>query len=240
MIEEYPNGIYCIQNPPSTPLTMEEMDAVYALPYQRTYHPSYEELGGVPAISEIKFSLISNRGCFGGCNFCALTFHQGRTIQVRSHDSLIDEAKVIIKEPDFKVYIHDVGGPTANFRHPSCEKQMAQGVCKKKQCLYPAPCNNLKVDHSDYLSLLRELRKLPKVKKVFIRSGIRFDYLIADEDETFFKELIEHHVSGQLKVATEHISDTVLSKMGKPQRAIYDKFQARYKQLNQKIGKNQF
>ena len=240
LIEPYPNNIYVVQNPPQTPLTTQEMDDIYALPYMRTYHPSYEAEGGVPAIAEIKFSLISNRGCFGGCSFCALTFHQGRTIQVRSHESIIEEAKLLIQDKDFKGYIHDVGGPTANFRHPSCEKQMSHGVCKNKQCLFPSPCKNMKVDHSDYLSLLRKLRALPGVKKVFVRSGIRFDYLLADSDDTFFRELVEHHISGQLKVAPEHISDAVLSKMGKPENAVYEKFQAKYKRLNEKLGKNQF
>lgn len=240
LIEPYPNGLFVVQNPPQPPLTTEEMDAVYELPYMRTYHPSYEEKGGVPAVSEIKFSLISNRGCFGGCSFCALTFHQGRTVQVRSHDSLLKEAKQLINEPDFKGYIHDVGGPTANFRHPSCEKQLTKGVCKNRQCLFPKPCPNLKADHQDYLDLLRSLRNLTGVKKVFIRSGIRFDYLLADKDDTFFQELVEHHVSGQLKVAPEHISDVVLRKMGKPENAVYEKFSAKYKALNEKLGKKQF
>lgn len=240
LIEPYPNHVYVVQNPPQPPLTTEEMDAVYDLPYMRTYHPSYEEAGGVPAISEIKFSLISNRGCFGGCSFCALTFHQGRTIQVRSHESIIKEAKLLIKDPDFKGYIHDVGGPTANFRQPSCEKQLTHGVCKNRQCLFPTPCKNLKADHSDYLTLLRKLRALPGVKKVFIRSGIRFDYLLADPDDTFFRELVEHHVSGQLKVAPEHISDVVLKRLGKPENAVYERFVAKYKKINQQLGKNQF
>ena len=240
LIEPYPNGVYVVQNPPQKPLTMEEMDHVYALPYMRTYHPSYEAEGGVPAIREIKFSLISNRGCFGGCSFCALTFHQGRIIQVRSHESILEEADLMIKDPEFKGYIHDVGGPTANFRAPACEKQLRYGVCKDRQCLFPKPCQNLKADHKDYLSLLRKLRALPGVKKVFIRSGIRFDYLLADSDDTFFKELVEHHVSGQLKVAPEHIADPVLSKMGKPQNSVYEAFVSKYKKLNQKLGKNQF
>ncbi len=240
LVEPYPNGTYVVQNVPQEPLTMQEMDDVYALPYMRTYHPSYEAAGGVPAIAEIKFSLISNRGCFGGCNFCALTFHQGRTIQVRSHESIVDEAKLVIQDKDFKGYIHDVGGPTANFRMPSCQKQMTKGVCKNRQCLFPTPCKNLQVDHSDYLQLLRTLRELPGVKKVFVRSGIRFDYLMEDKDDTFFKELVEHHISGQLKVAPEHISDTVLSLLGKPKNAVYEGFCAKYKRLNQKLGKNQF
>ncbi len=240
LIEPYPNGVYVVQNIPQKPLSTQEMDDVYALPYRRTYHPSYEAKGGVPAIAEIKFSLISNRGCFGGCNFCALTFHQGRTVQVRSHGSIIEEARLITQEPDFKGYIHDVGGPTANFRHPSCQKQLQAGVCKHRQCLCPKPCPNLEVDHSDYLALLRKLRKLPNVKKVFVRSGIRFDYLMLDRDDTFFRELVEHHISGQLKVAPEHICDTVLSRMGKPQNAVYEAFTEKYHRLNQKIGKNQF
>ncbi len=240
LIEEYPNGIYVVQTPPAKPLTTEEMDDVYRLPYERTYHPSYEEKGGVPAISEIKFSLISNRGCFGGCSFCALTYHQGRTIQIRSHESIINEANLIIQEPDFKGYIHDVGGPTANFRHPSCEKQLNYGVCKDKQCLFPSPCNNLKVDHEDYLELLQKLRVLPGVKKVFVRSGIRFDYLMADSNDAFFKELVEHHISGQLKVAPEHISDEVLTKMGKPENAVYERFVKKYNKINGQLGKKQF
>ena len=240
LIEEYPNGIYVVQNPPAMPLTMEEMDHVYELPYTRTYHPIYEKEGGIPAIAEIKFSLISNRGCFGGCSFCALTFHQGRCVQVRSHESIIEEAKLITEDAEFKGYIHDVGGPTANFRQPSCEKQMSVGVCKNRQCLFPKPCPNMKADHSDYLELLRKLRKLPKVKKVFIRSGIRFDYLMADKDDAFFYELVEHHVSGQLKVAPEHISDAVLSKMGKPENAVYERFVKKYYEINNKLGKKQF
>lgn len=240
LVEPYPNGVYVVQNPPQTPLTTEEMDAVYDLPYMRTYHPSYEEAGGVPAISEIKFSLVSNRGCFGGCNFCALTFHQGRIIQVRSHESILREATLMIQEPDFKGYIHDVGGPTANFRQPSCQKQMTQGVCKNRQCLFPKPCPNLEVGHSDYLALLRRLRALPGVKKVFIRSGIRFDYLMADPDDSFFRELVEHHVSGQLKVAPEHISDRVLQYLGKPRKEVYEKFVKKYNRLNEQLGKKQF
>jgi len=240
LVEAYPNDVFVVQNPPQEPLSTQEMDDIYALPYMRSYHPSYEEKGGVPAIAEIQFSLISNRGCFGGCNFCALTFHQSRTVQVRSHESIIKEAEQIIKNPAFKGYIHDVGGPTANFRHPSCEKQMQFGVCKNKQCLFPKPCSNLKVDHSDYLSLLRKLRALPGVKKVFVRSGIRFDYLLADSDDTFFKELVEHHISGQLKVAPEHISDAVLSRMGKPENKVYERFIKRYEKLNEQMGKKQF
>ena len=240
LVEEYNDGIYVVQNTPAKPLSQPEMDRVYALNYMRNYHPSYEEAGGVPAISEVKFSLVSNRGCFGGCSFCALTFHQGRIIQTRSHESIINEAKQIIWDKDFKGYIHDVGGPTANFRHTSCNKQLTKGVCPNKQCLFPKPCKNLIVDHSDYLKLLRKLRELPKVKKVFIRSGIRFDYLMCDSDDTFMREMVEHHISGQLKVAPEHISDNVLQMMGKPENAVYEKFINKYKKLNEKMGKKQF
>ncbi len=231
---------WVVQNPPQPPLSRRELDRVYALPYMRTPHPSYDEKGGIPAIEEVKWSLISSRGCFGGCSFCALTFHQGRTVQSRSHESILSEAKKLIWEPDFKGYIHDVGGPTANFRHSSCEKQLTHGVCQNRQCLHPSPCAKLKVDHKDYLSLLRKLRSLPNVKKVFIRSGIRFDYLLLDKDKTFIRELVEHHISGQLKVAPEHISDTVLQKMGKPPREVYDKFLSEYSALNKELGKNQF
>ena len=240
LVEPYSDHLYVVQNPASKPLSQSEMDRVYSLPYMRTYHPSYEELGGVPAIEEVKYSLISNRGCFGGCSFCALTFHQGRIIQTRSHESLIAEAKKFIWDKDFKGYIHDVGGPTANFRFPACEKQLTKGVCPNKQCLFPEPCKNLKIDHSDYLSLLRKLRELPNVKKVFIRSGIRFDYLMADKDDTFFRELCEHHISGQLKVAPEHVADPVLQMMGKPENSVYQGFIKKYKQINEKLGKKQF
>ena len=231
---------FVVQNPPQEPLSTEEMDHVYALPYMRKWHPSYDAQGGVPAIEEVKFSLTSNRGCFGACSFCALAFHQGRIIQTRSHEAIIDEAMLCIEDPDFKGYIHDVGGPTANFRHPSCAKQLTQGVCPHRQCLFPKPCPNMKVDHKDYLELLRKLRKLPKVKKVFIRSGIRFDYLMADKDDTFMREMVEHHISGQLKVAPEHIADPVLKMMGKPSNDVYQKFIAKYTRLNEKLGKKQF
>ena len=240
LFEPYGGTTFVVQNPPAKPLSQEEMDAVYALPYMRNYHPSYEEAGGVPAIREIKFSLISNRGCFGGCSFCALTFHQGRIIQTRSHESIIEEAKLITQDPDFKGYIHDVGGPTANFRAPACSKQMTKGACPKKQCLFPTPCKNLEVDHKDYIALLRKLRELPKVKKVFIRSGIRFDYLMYDKDHTFLRELCEHHVSGQLKVAPEHISNAVLQKLGKPSVEVYNSFVKAYKDMNKKLGKEQY
>lgn len=240
MVESYGEHLYVVQNPAAKPLTMGEMDRVYGLNYMRTYHPSYEAAGGVPAIEEVKFSLVSNRGCFGGCSFCALTFHQGRIIQTRSHESIINEAKAFTWEPDFKGYIHDVGGPTANFRHPSCKKQLKKGVCKNKQCLFPEPCKNLHVDHQDYLELLRKLRALPGVKKVFIRSGIRFDYVNADPDPTFLRELCEYHVSGQLKVAPEHVADPVLKRMGKPGNRVYRKFVQDYKNMNEKLGKKQY
>ena len=240
LVEPYSDHLYVVQNPPAAPLTQMEMDDVYSLPYQRTYHPSYEAKGGVPAIKEIKFSLISNRGCFGGCSFCALTFHQGRIVQVRSHESLIEEAKEITKDKDFKGYIHDVGGPTANFRHPSCKKQMEHGVCKTRQCLFPSPCKNLDADHRDYVSLLRKLRDNPKVKKVFIRSGIRFDYLLADKKQEFLRELCEYHVSGQLKVAPEHVAGPVLSLMGKPEHKVYEEFTRQFYKMNEKIGKEQY
>ena len=240
LFEPYGGTTYVVQNPPHKPLSQTEMDKAYSLPYMRTYHPSYEEAGGVPAIKEVKFSLISNRGCYGGCNFCALTFHQGRIIQTRSHESIIEEAKKIISDKEFKGYIHDVGGPTANFRKPACSKQLTKGACPNKQCLFPKPCANLEVDHSDYIALLRKLRNLDGVKKVFIRSGIRFDYLIYDKDQTFLRALCEHHVSGQLKVAPEHISNEVLSKLGKPSVEVYNKFVKAYKDMNKKLGKEQY
>ncbi|MBO8434801.1 MAG: YgiQ family radical SAM protein [Tyzzerella sp.] len=239
LVEEYDEWLV-VQNPPSPPLVMNELDSVYALNYMRTYHPMYEKDGGIPAIEEVKFSLINNRGCFGNCNFCALAFHQGRVVTARSHNSIIREAEKIVWEPDFKGYIHDVGGPTANFRGPACKKQETEGVCKHRQCLFPTPCKNLKIDHKDYVSLLRKLREIPRVKKVFIRSGIRYDYLIHDKDETFFKELCQYHVSGQLKVAPEHVSPKVLAKMGKPTREVYDRFYKRYYEINKKIGKEQY
>ncbi len=236
LVEPY-NGFYIVQNRPNRPVTQMEFDDAYGLPYERTYHPMYDY---IPAIEEVKFSLISNRGCFGACNFCALNFHQGRIIQARSHESLIEEAKKIIEYPDFKGYIHDVGGPTANFRQPACDKQKKHGACPAKQCLWPTKCNNLKVDHSDYVTLLRKLRSLDGVKKVFVRSGIRYDYLMYDENETFFKELVQHHISGQLKVAPEHISDKVLDKLGKPRRQLYEKFVDKYQMMNKKYGMNQY
>ena len=240
LVEPYGNHCYVVQNPAAKPLSQTEMDDIYKLPYMRTWHPMYDNKGGIPALSEVKFSLVSNRGCFGGCSFCALTFHQGRIVQTRSHESIVEEAKLMTQEKDFKGYIHDVGGPTANFRAPACSKQMEKGVCPKKQCLFPTPCKNLKADHKDYINLLRKLRDLPKVKKVFVRSGIRFDYLMADSSREFLKELCMHHVSGQLKVAPEHVSDKVLKKMGKPSNEVYQRFSTEYKRMNEKLGLKQY
>ena len=240
LVEPYGTHCYVVQNPASKPLSQTEMDDIYHLPYMRTWHPMYDKKGGIPALSEVKFSLVSNRGCFGGCSFCALTFHQGRIVQTRSHESIVEEAKLMTQEKDFKGYIHDVGGPTANFRAPSCGKQMEKGVCPKKQCLFPTPCKNMKADHKDYINLLRKLRGLPKVKKVFVRSGIRFDYLLADSSKEFLRELCQYHVSGQLKVAPEHVSDKVLKKMGKPSNDVYQKFSQEYKRMNEKLGLKQY
>ena len=239
LAEEYREGIV-VQNPPSPPLGQDELDDVYALPYMRTYHPMYEKMGGVPAINEIKFSLSANRGCFGSCSFCAISFHQGRIVTSRSDESLIKEAEVMTGEKDFKGYIHDVGGPTANFMRPACDKQLKAGACVDRQCLFPEKCPNLVVDHKRYLKLLRKLRELPKVKKVLIRSGIRYDYLIYDKDETFFRELCKHHISGQLRVAPEHVSDRVLEKMGKPGRDVYDRFVKKFEEINKKYGLDQY
>ncbi len=231
---------YLIQNPPAFPLSEAEMDQIYALPYQRTYHPTYKSAGGVPAIQEVVFSITSHRGCFGGCSFCALTFHQGRMIQKRSQSSIINEAKKMVWAENFKGYIHDVGGPTANFRNPSCHVQKEKGVCKDKQCMESGGCKNLEVDHREYLQLLRNLREIPEIKKVFIRSGIRFDYLMLDKNDEFFEELCEHHISGQLKVAPEHVVDRVLQRMGKPSRRVYDQFVKKFKAINDKLGKEQY
>ena len=239
MVQKYGDR-YLVQNSPQENLTQEEMDMAYNLPYTRTYHPIYEKDGGIPAITEVKFSIISHRGCFGSCSFCALTFHQGRVIQNRSQESIIDEAKLLTTLPDFKGYIHDVGGPTANFRHIACKKQEVHGTCKTKLCMFPHPCKNLIVDHTEYSSLLKKLRKLPGIKKVFVRSGIRYDYLMCDKNDDFFKELCEHHISGQLKVAPEHVVPKVLHEMGKPTRDVYDKFVAKYFRINKELGKNQF
>lgn len=242
LVEPYSDHEFVVQNPPASPLTQEELDAVYRLPYARTYHPMYEKDGGVPAITEVKFSLSSNRGCFGECSFCALTFHQGRIVQARSHESLLDEAKLICEDPDFNGYIHDVGGPTANFRAPACAKQLKKGACPNKRCLFPEPCKQLDADHGDYLDLLDKLRKLPGVKKVFVRSGIRFDYVLADAEHggDFVRKLAEHHVSGQLRVAPEHVSDAVLSVMGKPEHRVYERFVREFDAVNKKLGKKQF
>lgn len=229
-----------VQNPPMPPLTTEELDRVYALPYVRTYHPIYEKDGGVPGIEEVRFSITHNRGCFGACNFCSIAFHQGRFVTCRSHESVIEEAKKLTELPDFKGYIHDIGGPTANFRLPSCEKQLKAGLCKGKKCLAPKPCPALIADHSDYLSLLRKVRKLPKVKKVFIRSGIRYDYMLKDESDEFFRELVRYHVSGQLKVAPEHCSAAVLDKMGKPHIEAYIEFSKKYFELSKSNNKQQY
>ena len=240
MAEQYSEHLFIVQNPPAKPLSQEEMDEIYDLPFQRAVHPSCLTQGEVPAFSEIKVSLASCRGCFGACSFCALTFHQGRIIQARSHESLLREARARTKDKDFKGYIHDVGGPTADFRQPACDKQLKAGACPERQCLFPKPCPNLKADHSDYISLLRKLRAIPGVKKVFIRSGIRFDYVLADPNQSFLKELCEYHVSGQLKVAPEHVSDAVLAKMGKPNRSVYEEFCRRYKKMNETLQKKQY
>lgn len=229
-----------VQNPPMPPLTTEELDWVYSLPYERMYHPSYESLGGVPGIEEVEFSITHNRGCFGACNFCSIAFHQGRAITARSEQSVINEAISLTKSKRFKGYIHDVGGPTANFRQPSCKLQAKVGMCKQKKCLAPTPCKQLQVTHTEYLNLLRKLRKLDGVKKVFIRSGIRFDYMMEDENDEFFTELVKHHVSGQLKVAPEHCSAAVLDKMGKPHIEVYKKFQDKFYQITKKAGKEQY
>ena len=240
MAENYGNRGYVIQNPPALPLSQQEMDDVYDLPYRNAWHPMYDARGGIPALEEIKFSLTSNRGCFGGCNFCALTFHQGRILQTRSHDSILREAEKMTKDPDFKGYIHDVGGPTADFRQPSCQKQLTKGVCQNRQCLFPKPCGNLTVDHTDYVSLLRKLRKLSGVKKVFIRSGVRFDYVVADKSPVFLQELVKHHVSGQLRVAPEHVSNQVLHYMGKPSHEVYQQFLDQYEKANAATGRKQY
>lgn len=240
LVEPYPNGIFVVQNPPSATLTTQEMDEVAELPYAHHWHPDYDKAGGIPAFSEVRFSISSNRGCFGECSFCALTFHQGRVLQVRSHDSIMREAEALTRDPDFKGYINDVGGPTANFFRPACNKQLKHGVCKNKRCLWPSVCKNMVVDESGYTQLLRDLRSIPGIKKVFIRSGIRFDYTMADASDEFMLELLQHHVSGQLRLAPEHVSDAVLSVMGKPSRAIYDAFCRRFDKINKQYGLNQF
>ena len=242
LVEPYSDREFVVQNPPAAPLSQEELDAVYALSYMRACHPMYEREGGVPAIAEVKFSLTSNRGCFGECSFCALTFHQGRIVQARSHESLLREARLIVDDPGFKGYLHDVGGPTANFRAPACEKQLKRGACPNKRCLFPEPCRQLDADHGDYLELLRALRGLPGVKKVFVRSGVRFDFVLADRvhGDAFIRELCEHHVSGQLRVAPEHVSDAVLSVMGKPENRVYQRFARAFEQANEELGKKQY
>ncbi|RCW62334.1 putative radical SAM protein YgiQ [Halanaerobium sp. ST460_2HS_T2] len=240
LVQQHGNR-YLVQNPPVEPLNQEELDHIYSLPYQRDYHPVYEKDGGVPAIKEVKFSLVSSRGCFGACSFCAISFHQGKMMTARSKESLIQEAKKITEMEDFKGYIHDLGGPTANFRRPSCTSQLSQGMCRGKECMFPAPCSKLEVDHKEYFEILRELRNIPGIKKVFIRSGIRFDYLLQDEESRkYLKELAEHHVSGQLKVAPEHVSDSVLSYMGKPGIEVFDKFREAFYQVNNEIGLEQY
>ena len=242
LVEPYgrDGGEYVVQNPPAKPLSQMEMDDVYDLPYMNTYHPSYRKDGGVPAVNEVRFSLTSCRGCFGGCSFCSLTFHEGRIVQARSHESIIKEAEDMTHRPDFKGYIHDVGGPTANFRRPACDKQLEHGACIDKQCLFPRPCKNLVADHSDYVNLLRELRSIPGVKKVFVRSGVRFDYALEDRDDTFIRELCQYHISGQLRVAPEHVSDNVLRLMGKPQNSVYETFVKKCMKINEKTGKDQY
>ena len=240
LVEPYPNGVYVVQNPPSTILTEAEMDEVYELPYARDWHPDYDAAGGVPAFSEVKFSISSNRGCFGECSFCALTFHQGRVLQTRSHDSIVREARELTRDPEFKGYINDVGGPTANFFRTACDKQLKHGVCQNRRCLWPTVCRNMVVDESGYTALLRDLRHLPGVKKVFVRSGIRFDYTMADASDEFLRELLQHHVSGQLRLAPEHVSDAVLSVMGKPSRSVYDAFCRRFDELNREYGLEQY
>ena len=239
LVEEYKN-YFVVQNPPEFPLSRNEMDQTYALPYMRCTHPKLEAMGHVPAIDEVKFSVISNRGCYGGCHFCALTMHQGRIIQSRSKESILNEITTISQDPDFKGYVHDVGGPTANFYNPACSKQMKSGVCTNRECIGYNPCKNLEVDHSEYLDILRSARALPNIKKIFIRSGLRYDYIMYDKNKEFFEELVKHHISGQLKVAPEHVDDRVLVRMGKPSRELYDEFVNTYKDLNKKFDKNQF
>lgn len=240
LIEKYTDTVYVVQNPPQPPLSREELDDVYELPFENEYHPMYEEEGGIPAFREIKFSIVSSRGCFGGCSFCALTYHQGRQVRSRSKESIVREAEKLSAKKDFKGYIHDIGGPTANFREPACKKQLKSGVCKNKDCLYPHPCKNMEVDHSDYLEVLRAVRSLDKIKKVFIRSGIRYDYVMADKDRTFLRELCQHHISGTLKVAPEHISDRVLYYMRKPEKQVFIDFADEYKKINERLGLKQY
>ncbi len=231
---------YLIANPPALPLAQQELDATYALPYTRKWHPMYDSFGGIPALQEVEFSIAHNRGCYGACSFCALTFHQGRIVTARSHESVVNEAKMLTRLPNFKGYIHDIGGPTANFRRPACDGQLKRGACKGKQCLFPSPCKNLIADHSDYIALLRKVRTLPGVKKVFVRSGVRFDYLLADKNGGFLRELVKHHISGQLKVAPEHVAPAVLRRMGKPEVSVYNRFVEQYKAMNRAEGMDQY
>ena len=238
--ECYDKAMFVVQNPPSLPLTEMEMDDVYALPFMRAWHPIYDKEGGIPAFGEIKESITQARGCFGECNFCAITMHQGRIVQARSHESVLKEAKDITQDPEFKGYIFDVGGPTAEFRGPACSKQLTKGACINKKCLWPEPCKNLKVDHSDYVKLLREVRSLPGVKKVFVRSGFRFDYLMADSNKEFLREICKYHVSGQMRVAPEHVSDNVLKEMGKPGVSVYNSFVKEFEKINKEMGLNQY
>lgn len=240
LLEKYDDNNYIVQNPPQEPLARDELDGIYALPFMRDYHPSYQDEGGVPAIEEIKFSITANRGCFGGCAFCAITYHQGREVRSRSIESIVDEAVKLTKLSGFKGYIHDVGGPTANFRHPSCEKQKKHGMCKNRDCLFPKPCSQLDTDHSEYINVLRAVRNVEGVKKVFIRSGIRYDYVLADNNMKFLEELCRYHVSGILKVAPEHSSYNVLKQMHKPSIKVFDRFSRQYKEMNQKLGKKQY
>ncbi len=240
LAEEYQNNLFVVQNPPQPPLEQLELDRVYQLPYEGTYHPSYEEMGGVPAIREVQFSLVSNRGCFGGCSFCAITYHQGREVRSKSKEVIMEEAKALIRHPDFKGYIHDVGGPTANFRQPACRKQLESGVCRNKDCMTPQICSQMEVDHTEYLDILRSLRNLEGVKKVFIRSGIRYDYVLADSSDEFLWELCRHHVSGTLKVAPEHVSNRVLRLMRKPEKEVFEEFSRRYEEVNKRLGKKQY
>ncbi|MBE6034188.1 MAG: YgiQ family radical SAM protein [Clostridiales bacterium] len=240
LVEKYDERLFVVQNPPQPPLETQELDDIYELPYEGTYHPSYEDQGGIPAIKEVEFSIISSRGCFGGCSFCALTYHQGRQVRGRSKASIVKEGKRLTELPGFKGYIHDVGGPTANFRDAACEKQLTKGVCTHKDCLYPHPCSQMNVDHREYLEVLRELRSIKGIKKVFIRSGVRFDYVMADKSEEFLRELCKYHVSGILKVAPEHVSDRVLSYMHKPEKKVFQEFSRKYKKINEQLGLKQF
>lgn len=240
LIEKYDQNSFIVQNPPQPPLEREQLDSLYGLPFEREYHPCYEKLGGVPAIDEVKFSITANRGCFGGCAFCAITYHQGREVRSRSKASIMAEAMLLTEKKDFKGYIHDVGGPTANFRNPSCKKQLKHGMCRNRDCLFPKPCSQLDVNHEEYIDVLNSVRNIEKVKKVFIRSGIRYDYVMADKNDRFLNQLCKYHVSGILKVAPEHVSENVLKNMHKPSREVFDKFSSKYTDINKRIGKKQY